>query len=233
MILVACQLRISELKRNSMNSSRVLVLCEDLHHPAATVRDGLGLLGSEFEFDWIENAQTWTPDTLHDYQMILLAKSNTRAFGDRTPWLEGEHCGAFDRCVSAGGRLLAIHSGTASYRDVAPVRRVLGGVFVGHPPACPVTLEVSQADGIAAGVPSEFSIFDEHYQMEMDDPDAQIFLRSRSAHGVQPAGWTRAHGRGHVCVLTPGHFPAVWRNPYFQQLLRNALIWLRSPVPLS
>lgn len=51
----------------------------------------------------------------------------------------------------------------------------------------------------------------------------EVFLRTRSEHGVQPAGWRRREGEGRVVVLTPGHFPEVWLHPSMQRLLANAL----------
>jgi type 1 glutamine amidotransferase len=74
-------------------------------------------------------------------------------------------------------------------------------------------------------VPVPFTIHDEHYEMIMDDRAVDVFLHTRSAHGVQPAGWTRREGAGKVCVLTPGHFPEVWLHDGMQQLLTNALRW--------
>jgi type 1 glutamine amidotransferase len=61
--------------------------------------------------------------------------------------------------------------------------------------------------------------------MSLNDAQADVFLRSHSKHGVQPAGWTRIEGEGRVCVLTPGHNLEVWRHPEFQKLLLNALRW--------
>jgi len=53
-----------------------------------------------------------------------------------------------------------------------------------------------------------------------------VFLHTRSRHGVQPAGWTRAEGLGRVGVLTPGHNLEVWLHPGFQKLLQNGLNWV-------
>ena len=53
-----------------------------------------------------------------------------------------------------------------------------------------------------------------------------IFTQKHSPeHGTQPAGWTRTHGTGRVCVLTPGHNLAIWQHPSYQRLLRNCLAW--------
>jgi uncharacterized protein len=73
-----------------------------------------------------------------------------------------------------------------------------------------------------------FALKDEHYHMAFDASDADLFLISRSEHGMQPAGWTRTEGRGRVCVLTPGHNLEVWLHPSYQTLLQSALRWCAS-----
>ena len=70
-----------------------------------------------------------------------------------------------------------------------------------------------------------FTVHDEHYFMSPLSADAEVFLQSQSAHGLQPAGWTRSEGAGRVCVLTPGHNLEVWLHPEFQKLLLNACRW--------
>ena len=211
-----------------MNPARVLVFGDDLYHPAAVVRAGLAPLAAsgDYHFDWVEDARGWSPAALASYSRVLLAKSNVLSHTDKTPWLTGEDCEIFRRFVQHGGGLLAVHSGTASYKDIAPVRAVLGGVFDRHPPPCDVTLDPVRGHPLTRGVDTPFSVHDEHYEMLFDDTHADVFLRSRSSHGTQPAGWTRCDGGGRVCVLTPGHFAEVWLHSQFQQLLRNGLAWI-------
>jgi type 1 glutamine amidotransferase len=70
-----------------------------------------------------------------------------------------------------------------------------------------------------------FTLKDEHYFMALDDAQAPAFLTSASEHGEQPAGWTRAEGRGRVGVLTPGHNVEVWLHPSYQAILGNMMRW--------
>jgi type 1 glutamine amidotransferase len=100
----------------------------------------------------------------------------------------------------------------------------VGGVFVKHPPQCPVTVEPQVGHPLTAGS-APFTLVDEHYFMELDDPQADIFLTTTSEHGPQPGGWRRTEGEGRVCVLTPGHNLEIWLHPSFQALLRNGLSW--------
>lgn len=206
---------------------RILVFCDDLYHPAATVRAGLAPLAHNgpFAFDWVEDASRWDPRILAGYNAVLLAKSNVCSSTDKTPWLAGPTEHALGDFVRGGGGLVAVHSGTASYKDWPSVRAVLGGVFVGHPPPGLVTVRPRCGHPLCVGVEAPFVIHDEHYQMVLDDPEMEIFLQSETAHGRQPAGWIRREGRGRVAVLTPGHFADVWLHADMQVLLRNALRW--------
>lgn len=208
---------------------RVLVLCDDRWHPASTARAGLAPLeGSDFTFDWIEDARDWTAERLRTYPVVLLTKSNNVSLKDEAPWVDASVGRAFVDFVGAGGGLLALHSGTAGYRDQPELRGLLGGVFDHHPPQCAVTIAPAAEPGLAAGI-SPFTVTDEHYMMVLDDPHAAVFLLTTSEHGTQPGGWTRREGHGRVCVLTPGHLTEVWLHPNYQTMIRNGLRWVGQP----
>ena len=204
---------------------RTLVLCDDYWHPARTPRTGLAPLeDAGFAFDWIENAGDWSAERMAQYPVVVLTKSNNVSSSDRSPWVTDEVQAAFRDYVRRGNGLLVIHSGSAEYRDRPVLRGVLGGVFASHPPQCPVTVEPRADHPLTAGS-TPFTLVDEHYMMEQDDAQADVFLTTRSEHGVQPGGWTRTEGDGRVCVLTPGHNLPVWLHPSYQTLIHNALRW--------
>lgn len=204
---------------------KVLVLCDDRWHPAATPRAGLAGLGeSGFEFDWIENAHDWSAARMAEYSLVLLTKSNNVSARDETPWMTSEVEAALRDYVRAGNGLLTIHSGTAGYQETPILRSLLGGVFLRHPPQCQVTIVPTAGHPLVMGSVA-FTSKDEHYFMALDDEKADLFLTSVSEHGSQPAGWTRQEGEGRVCVLTPGHNLEVWLQAEYQRLILNALAW--------
>ncbi len=208
---------------------RVLVLCDDRWHPASVVKSGLGPLADEgFEFTYIEDMADWTPDMIKGFRVVILAKSNNFSSTDTKEWATEEAQSAFESYVQNGGGLLAIHSGTAGYKEASTIRGILGGVFTHHPEQCQVTVETVGQHIITDGF-EPFTLKDEHYFMEIVNEDLCVFLASKSQHGRQPAGWVRNHGKGKVCVLTPGHNLEVWLHPSFQLLLRNSLHWLVQP----
>jgi type 1 glutamine amidotransferase len=203
---------------------RILVLCDDRWHPASTPRRGLEPLSSEFTFDFIENADEWSAARMADYPVVILTKSNDTTATDHHPWMTDAAQAAFRDYVRAGNGLLVIHSGSASYNDKPVLRALLGGVFMHHPPQCQVTIAPQANHPLTVGSEA-FTIKDEHYFMDLDDTQADVFLTTTSEHGAQPGGWTRHEGAGRVCMLTPGHNVEVWLHPSCQTLIRNALRW--------
>jgi type 1 glutamine amidotransferase len=211
---------------------RVLVLCDDKWHPAAVPRTGLAALGDlGLAFDWIENAHEWSAERMAQYPLVILVKANNVSSSDPTPWMTEEVQAAFAAYVQAGNGLLAIHNGTAGYREALCLRSLLGGVFLQHPAQCPVTVEPKAGHPLTVDSAC-FTAKDEHYFMALDDPQADVFLTTTSEHGSQPAGWTRTDGAGRVCVLTPGHNVEVWLQPGYQALIRNGLRWCSAQQPL-
>ena len=204
---------------------RILVLCDDQWHPASIPREGLSPLhGSEFTFDWIEDARNWSPEVMTAYPLVILTKSNNVSSGDRTGWMTDSVQEVFRDYVRQGNGLLAIHSGTAEYEQMPVLRSLLGGVFARHPEQCLVTINPVSGHPLANRC-EPFSIKDEHYFMTMYDPDADIFVLTQSEHGEQPGGWRRTEGSGRVAALTPGHNLEVWLHPVFQTLITNSLRW--------
>ena len=205
---------------------RTLVLCDDYYHPARTPRMGLGPLEDRgWEFDWIEHADGWSAERLHAYPAVIFTKMNHVSATDQRPWVTEEVERAFLNYVRQGHGLLVIHSGSAGYEQLMVLRGLMGGVFTRHPPQCPVTVEPHAGHHLTAGG-AAFTVVDEHYFMELDDDQADVFLTAVSEHGTQPGGWTRTVGAGRVCVLTPGHNVEVWLHPSYQVIIHNTLRWV-------
>ena len=204
---------------------KTLVLCDDFWHPARVPREGLGALKEvEFTFDWIENAHDWSPEHMTTYPLVILTKSNNVSATNQTGWMTDAVQAAFADYVRKGNGLLAIHSGTAEYDQTPVLRGLLGGIFTHHPEQCPVTVDPHVRHPLCNGS-YPFTLKDEHYFMALDDPQAEVFMTTKSEYGVQPGAWRRTEGTGRVAVLTPGHNVEVWLHPSFQALLLNTMLW--------
>ena len=214
---------------------KILVLCDDVWHPAEVIEKGIASLHTkEYKFDFVKAAKDiLTSEMLEAYPMIIGCKSNNLTSGNAAPWFEGGvtevMAGEFQSYVERGGGFLAVHSGNSFQGEDDEVKRYtefVGNRFLTHPPRCEVTLKKMKEHPVMNGVAEEFAVRDEHYQIEMLVEDADIFLQSISGNGgVWTAGYTREMGKGRLCVLTPGHTLSVWQNREFQKLLLNAISW--------
>jgi type 1 glutamine amidotransferase len=203
---------------------RVTLLCGDRWHSVGAARESISpLCRRVFEFCAAEES-----GSLVGSAAVLLCRS-------------GETSRAIHDYVENGGGLLAVHAGVCAGEGPDALDSLLGCRFVFHPCECPVLVQPLLPHPVTRGTQA-FCEVDEHYQIELFTPDAQVFLASGSpAQGspelyerepyfntparVCPAGYTRTHGKGRVCVLTPGHFPAVWNNEQYTAMLENALRW--------
>ncbi|MDR0443546.1 MAG: ThuA domain-containing protein [Treponema sp.] len=221
---------------------RVLLLCDDYWHPGQVPIDGITPLAERgFGFDIITNADDFSLDMLAKYPLILLSKCDEVSQADKRSWKTDAVQKAFIAYVENGGGLLVVHTGTVSGEHTQALDLLIGCRFLYHPHDCPVTVQPVKPHPVTEGV-GMFCETDEHYRLEMLAPDADILIASYSPpqgeeskykedpyHNtpawVCPAGYVRTQGKGRVCVLTPGHHLAVWRNPHFQLTLENALRW--------
>ena len=223
--------RISDETDQPLVMKSVLAICEDAWHPAETVRCGLALLrAGGFEVEFLEDGVKNLAEILPDFSIVLLARANVVSAADSRPWLEPDSVAALQEHLQRGNGLVAIHAGTSRYEQSPGMTEMIGGAFRHHPDQCTVTMEPRIGHPLAHGVKT-FTVRDEHYFMTKNDAAADVFLHSRSEHGVQPAGWTRTgEGGGRVCVLTPGHNLEVWLHLEFQKLLVNGLNWVAKPT---
>jgi hypothetical protein len=199
-------------------ANRVLVISGDQYHPASDVLEGLTAIGREgVNFELAPSG----PFTMgnHSYDAIVFAKLNVSSPTDQTPWVTPEMDQEIGERILTGTGFLVIHAGTVGYSNSPTIRRITGGQFVHHPEPCDVTVSPVGEFGVAS---DPFTIWDEHYFVETD-PTVEVILEAESIHGRQPAGWTNRHGSGRVCVLTPGHFSAVWQDAGFLELVRYGL----------
>jgi len=175
------------------------------------------------------------------YPVVLLCKSDETSQADRQPWKTEAIQKAFIDYIESGGGLVAVHSAVVKGKNTEALDKLIGCRFLSHPNACPVTVQPLKPHPVTEGV-ELFRETDEHYKIEIITPDVDVLLASYSPQqgeeskyqedpyyntpaAIYPAGYARAQGNGRVCVLTPGHTPAMWSNPQFQRLLFNALKW--------
>jgi len=120
---------------------------------------------------------------------------------------------ALSSFVTSGGRLLALHGVSASFKGNEEFEALLGGVFIGHGPVALLKVE-----GTAVAPLSRGSVRDEPYRHRISGT-VTVVATYTLGETSEPCAWYRPYGAGCVGYLSLGHRCAVWRNPAVQELL--------------
>jgi len=200
---------------------KILVICDDIYHHEEIIKDGLAFLQNDFELTYTKNPAAYK---FTDYGVIIMAKDDIISQSDKNKWLTEELENQFEDYMNNGGGMIFLHAGAVICRESAILKNIAGCAFDNHPEQCVVDFCITAEHEILNGA-TDFAEKDEHYFIDFTATDAKIFLESRSEYGVQPAGYSRSHGKGRVCVLTPGHNLNVFENAQYQKIIRNAVNW--------
>lgn len=214
---------------------KILVICDDLWHPAEVIQKGMSLIASDkYEFDFVMAAKDiLTEKMISSYPVIINCKGNSITAANNDPWFEPgvTEVGPteFKKYVENGGGFISLHAGNTFRTDnCKEFVEFIGNAFVTHPPRCEVTNYPCMEHPITKGVEA-FTERDEHYELDIQAKDITPILKSESkTGGIQIAGYTRNIGKGRLCVLTPGHTLAMWENKNFQKLLMQAVEWCKQ-----
>jgi len=139
-----------------------------------------------------------------------------------------------------GKGILAVHSGTDSFRDTWPEYvEMIGGTFLNHPWNQKVTVLVDDREFPATKhFPREFEIIDEIYQLQTYSRDnVRVFMRldtssvDMNKKGVERTdgdfamAWARMWGKGRVFASVLGHRDEVWERGDIQKMWLEAIKW--------
>lgn len=97
---------------------KILVLCDDLWHPAEVIERGIcGLGDGAYSFDVVKSAKDiLTPKRLEQYDAVIIAKSNNVNAVNAAPWFEESVTEVgpeeFRAYLERGGGIVFVHSGT-------------------------------------------------------------------------------------------------------------------------
>lgn len=141
-------------------------------------------------------------------------------------WMSEEVADQIASYVERGGAWLGWHSGLASYDEENSYVRMLRGHFISHPDENKtVRYEAKAGQPIFGETFAPFEYVDEHYFVQVDEDQTNVFLYSYSEDGASIAGWHHHYGQGKVCCVTPAHRSEGLLDPTFIRLLRASLSW--------
>jgi type 1 glutamine amidotransferase len=158
---------------------------------------------------------------------VLLFSSNDAGYA-KSP----EYQRAFEAFVARGGGLVLLHPATWYNWPEWPSYNTtfVGGGAKAHDPLGEFGLTVIKPEHpVVAGLPREFRLRDEHYQIEIDPAAKVEVLVETSVSGQtgkkHPSVWIVSHPKSRIVGIAPGHDGAAHRDVNFRRLLRNAVKW--------
>jgi len=131
--------------------------------------------------------------------------------------------------VAAGGSLLVLHNGI-SVQERSELCGLIGAAFTGHPPyedLPGIMYHVEKPSHPIFTEVSDFTLYDEAYQFEMDPfADIELLLSYDYEEKRVPAAWMRKYGKGRMVYICCGHNKECFYNKQFSRILTNAATWL-------
>ena len=186
---------------------RILVLYDDIWHPADVIEKGFAALlekvnagaGESYAFDYVKTAKDiLLPEMLSQYPLIFCCKGNTINAANTEPWWEDGVTEVGPRelrdYIENGGVYVALHAGSDVNPDwvrqepkfVDPVveyQDLIGCRFLGHPPRCLVKVTVvDPSHPLMKGV-HDFEARDEQYLLDVTEPNIIPLFDSAPAGG--------------------------------------------------
>ncbi|KAF4496758.1 glycosyl hydrolase [Fusarium agapanthi] len=185
--------------------------------------------------------------SLSDYHVVALGHNT----GD---YLTEKEVTSLLSFVENGGGVIGIHAATSGLKTNARYTKILGEVFNGHPPPQWMTLAVETPDHYINGFESlpgpdsapdeapacpvkteslpagHFLWFDEVYAFRSHPRiEGRTILLSVQGDKAESAGfplsWTQTVGKGRVYYTALGHFDEAYKDAWFMESLRRAVVW--------
>ncbi len=199
---------------------RVLFLGhESEHHPSGTYLPYLmEANGREaIYFDYFTKPDCLNPETLAHYDAVMLYANH----GTMKP----EQFDALNAFVESGRGFLPIHCASACFGNEPRFIALVGGRFKSHKTATFKTVFLDKSHPILEGV-NEYETWDETYVHDQINTQGRKLLAERmEGEHREPWTWVREQGKGRVFYTASGHDERTWKNPDFQRMLRNAIVW--------
>lgn len=122
--------------------------------------------------------------------------------------------------VQSGKALIPLHSASWCFRNSDWYVQTVGGQFKSHGEEKFTATIVDAAHPIMQGI-EEFETWDETYVHSQLNPNMHVLMQ----RDQEPYAWTLEEGDGRVFYTAYGHNEETWKQPEFQELVANGILW--------
>ncbi|MEO6525096.1 MAG: PVC-type heme-binding CxxCH protein [Gemmatimonadaceae bacterium] len=197
----------------------VLFLGHDAeHHPSNKYAPmlAMALAKDAIDFTYTTDPNDLNARNLAKYDAVLLYANHDSI----TPSQEK----ALLDYVASGKGFVPIHSASHSFRNSASVMRMMGGQFDKHGTGTFTAVTVRPEHPVMRGL-TPFETWDETYIHKNNNPDRVVLQERVEGDRREAWTWVRTEGKGRVFYTAYGHDERTWKQPAFQALVRNGILW--------
>ncbi len=217
-----------------MAQEKIVALVGDFYHGPdgmkAALERAAAALGVGLQVFTDPAALPW--EALGGFRGLVMAKEN-RVEPTKSPavWATPRHETAIAEFAAAGGAVIGLHNGLASYDEKGAYASTVRGSFQYHPREHPRFTVRAVADPAAARHPAvagfrPFELADEMYFTRVDSRRTTRLLElAHPDYGTSCAAWAHETGSGRVFCFTPGHTEEVLTSPGYGATLLAGLRW--------
>jgi type 1 glutamine amidotransferase len=213
-----------------MAARQIAALVGDYYHKPEpmqdTLRETADRMGVPLKIFTEPSQLPW--DSLGELGGLIMVKENRVTPAEsKAVWATAKHEAAIASYAAAGGAVIGLHNGLASYdMDGAYFQTVRGG-FQYHPKEHP-RFQVRALGGdhpLVAGF-TPFELKDEMYFVRVDSARTTRLLElANPDYGTSCAAWAHTVETGRVFCFTPGHTAEVLGNPGYRRFLERGMRW--------
>ena len=131
---------------------------------------------------------------------------------------------ALKNYVEGGKALIPIHSASFCFQNSDWFIKTVGGQFSSHGTGEFSTSITDPSHPVMEGI-SSFTTWDETYVHSQLNKDMTILMERTEGDRKEPYTWVREQGKGRVFYTAYGHDERTWKQPEFQKLVANGVLW--------
>ena len=169
------------------------------------------------EMDYATSVDVLNPENLKKYDALLLYANHPR--------ISPEQFSALLEFVESGHGFVPVHCASACFGHSLDFVKLVGGRFKSHKSGVFKATVVHPTHPVVKDF-VEYETWDETYVHSDHNQEARTVLMERVENEVrEPWAWVREQGRGRVFYTASGHDERTWKDPNFQKLLFNGIVW--------
>ncbi len=217
--LFSCGKKDSFLSMTEPRRVEILVLGhESEHHNSEKLMMHLGtpLFQKGINLTYTTDVNDLNEATLNNYDGLMVYANHDSI----SPSQEA----ALKKYVQSGKALIPIHSASWCFRNSDWFVGAVGGQFSTHG-AGRFTADIIDAEHPAMKGIEEFETWDETYVHAHVNPDMHVLMERVDGDHREPYTWVRDEGKGRVFYTAYGHNEETWKQPGFQELVANGILW--------